>query len=243
MDKFELDSKSIYKILTAKNIDYFHHVNTYQTSKTFIENNALLSRKYVDNKHLNQTPQSSDAIDKEYGIYDDIFVDGLDLHKHFNRNSPYGPIMFKIDLKLLTVPNFSKIYITKDNPTNWRSKPNLEDRYYNDINEFEKDYRNSGKLKDGQIMFTFKNASNTLKLNKFCKGVIVDNPHVFSTDKSKSLGHITFDKISNELKNNGLGHINVTLRHSGKTLPICWCVANYGQMMLANKDKLKKMYI
>lgn len=227
----------------SKNIKYFHHVNTFQTSKTFIENNALLSRKYVSDNSLTQTTQSSDAIDIKYDVFDDIFVDGLDLHQHFNRNSPYGPIMFKLDLKLLTIPNFSKIYITKDNPTNWFSKPNLNDRYYNDIDEFEKDYRNSGKVKDGQIMFTFKNSSSTLKLNKFCREVIIDNPHIFSTDKSKSLGHITYDKIVAQLKNNGLGHIKVTLRHSDKTVPFCWCVSNYGQMRLLDKTKLRKMYI
>ncbi|SRX52223.1 hypothetical protein [Aequorivita sp. CIP111184] len=243
MDEFALDSKSVYKILTTKNIKFFHHVNTFQTSKTFIENNALLSRKFVSDNSLNQTSQSSDAIDIKYDVYDDIFVDGLDLHEHFSRNSSYGPFMFKIDLKLLTVPSFSKIYITKDNPTNWNLKPKLTDRYYNDLKEFEKDYRNSGKVKDGQIMFTFKNVSTNLKLNKFCKEVIVDNPYIFSTDKSKSLGHITFDKIVAELKNNGLGHINVTLRHSDKTVPFCWCITNYGQMRLVNKAKLRTMYI
>lgn len=151
--------------------------------------------------------------------------------------------MFKFDLKLLTVPSFSKIYITKDNPTNWYSKPKLTDRYYDSLDDFEKDYRNSGKIKDGQIMFTFKKSSKALKLNKFCKEIIVDNPYIFSTDKSKSLGHITYDKVSNELKNNRLSHIKVTLRHYDETLPFCWCVKNYGQMKLLNKTELRKMYI
>ena len=242
MEEFALDSKKVYKILKNKNIEFLHHVNTFQTSKTFIENSSLLSRQYVEDNNLNQTTQDSDSIDKKYEIFDDIFLDGLDLHKHFNRNSPYGPIMFKIDLKILTLPDFSKIYITKDNPTNWHKKPNWDERYYKDIKVFENEYRNSGKVKDGQIMFTFKNTPNMTKLNKFCKEIIVDNPHIFSRDKSKSLGHITLYKIRELLKSNGLSHLKLTLRHSDKTVPFCWCITNYKKMRLTDKIKLRKMY-
>ncbi|ASU35838.1 hypothetical protein MuYL_3953 [Mucilaginibacter xinganensis] len=208
------------------------------TSITFIRNNALLTRKFVEDNNLPQTVQNSDPIDKEYGLWDDIFLDGLDLHQHFNRNSPYGPIMFKIDLKILTLPDFQNVYITKDNPTNWRSKPNWDDRYYKNIEEFAKDYRNSGRVRDGQIMFTFKNCSDKIKLNKFCREIIVDNPHILLKDNIRSLGTLALSKIVSELSSNKLSHIPVTLRHNENTLPFCWCVKNYGQMQLFNKSEL-----
>lgn len=241
MKQFALNSKEIYRILNLKGINFFHHVNTFQTSKTFIENNGLLSRKYVEENNLIQTHQESDELDRQYGVFDDVFVDGLDLHEHFNRNSPYGPIMFKIDLKILTVPDFSEVYITKDNPTNWHKRPNLEDRYYENIGEFESEYRNGSKVRDGQIMFTFKNSSTKLKLNKFCREIIVDNPHILSLDKSKSLGPVTFDKIHDLLKGNRLGHVKLTLRHPDN-IPMCWCVKNYNAMKLTRRSRFDRCF-
>lgn len=243
MKQFALSSKTIYKILTDKKIESFHHVNTLKTSLTFIQNNALLSRQFVEQNSLIQTAQDSDLIDKKYSIWDDIFVDGLDLHDHFNRNSPYGCIMFKIDLKLLTLPGFQEVYITKDNPTNWHKIPEWTDRYYANVEEFNSEYGNKGKIWDGRIMFTFKNTNDKIKLNKFCKEIIVDNPHIFSSDKTKSLGHLTFNKIVNELGKNNLSHIKTTLRHSEKSLPFCWCVTNYAQMRYFNRTKLEQFFL
>jgi len=240
MDGCALSSKSVYQILIKKEIDSFHHVNTLKTSLTFIKNNALLSRGHVENNGLIQTIQSSDGIDKEYDIWDDVFLDGLDLHRHFCRNSPYGPIMFKIDLKILTLPDFQEIYITKDNPTNWKSKPSVHDCYYKDLSEFENDYRNSGKIKDGQIMFTFKSPGRNIKLNKFCNEIIVDDPNIFSSDKS--LGILAKKKIIDELQINGLGHIPVSLRHSNEKWHSCWCFTNYSSMRFLNLDKMKLFF-
>ena len=62
----ELNAKKLYAILNNKGIDSFYHANTVCTSKTFIDNNALLSRQYIEENNLNQTEQKSD--EKQYEI-------------------------------------------------------------------------------------------------------------------------------------------------------------------------------
>ncbi|MBK9485679.1 MAG: hypothetical protein IPO01_10855 [Chitinophagaceae bacterium] len=59
---------------------------------TFIKQGALLSRGYVETNKLAQTAQTSDALDKEFDVWDTVFLDGTDLHKKFGSRNKYGPI-------------------------------------------------------------------------------------------------------------------------------------------------------
>lgn len=242
MDEYKLDSRKLYEILKKKGINSFHHANTVLTSKSFIEARSMLSRGHVEKLGLFQTEQASDAIDKKFNVWNDIFLDGLDLHKHFSRNSPYGPIMFLIDLKILHSPNFPHVYITKSNPTVWNSTTQWSQRYYSNLDDFDKEYRNSKKVRDGQIMFTFKNIEKGIKLNKYCHEILVDNPNILSRDRTKSLGIVTMKRIEQSLKKNGLSHIPVRLRHQGERFTRCWCSTNYLIMRKSNLPQLKKLF-
>lgn len=64
----------IKQILISKQINYLYHSNTVETSITFLRHGGLLSRGAVEKNGLNQTPQRSDEIDKQLGIYNDIFL-------------------------------------------------------------------------------------------------------------------------------------------------------------------------
>ena len=59
----------VYQVLKGIGATHLHHANTVTTSCTFLEHAALLSRDYVEKHGLAQTNQSSDEIDKKYGIW------------------------------------------------------------------------------------------------------------------------------------------------------------------------------
>ena len=68
-----LDPKELYEFFESKKLKYFYHANTVRTSCTFIEQNGLMSRGYVEYKGLTQTPQTSDEVDKKFDVWNDIF--------------------------------------------------------------------------------------------------------------------------------------------------------------------------
>ncbi|MCR5637474.1 MAG: hypothetical protein K6F97_01305, partial [Lachnospiraceae bacterium] len=74
--------------------DRLFHANSVKTSINFIRRMALFSRKFGEERNL-QTVQNSDVIDKEFGVWNDIFFDNVDIpYKSGNNVSAYGPVMF-----------------------------------------------------------------------------------------------------------------------------------------------------
>ncbi|MAN03570.1 MAG: hypothetical protein CMI35_10840 [Owenweeksia sp.] len=116
MDEYGLSAKSLYTILKNKGVEFLYHANTVSTSITFIENNALLSRHFVESNNLFQSNQPSDKEDKLFDVWDHVFLDGEDLHKRYSRANKYGPVLFRFKLELLTSPQFQNVFITKTNP-------------------------------------------------------------------------------------------------------------------------------
>ena len=64
----ELDAREVHRILVAKGVDHFTHVNTVKTSCSFLRSGKLLSRGTIDELGLPQTDQQSDSIDQEHGL-------------------------------------------------------------------------------------------------------------------------------------------------------------------------------
>lgn len=100
MENYKLPSKEIYQILRDKGLQYLYHANTVSTSQTFIKQNALLSRGFVEENGLVQTDQKSDNEDKLYDVWNHVFLDASDLHSLYSRANYYGPVAFQIKLEL-----------------------------------------------------------------------------------------------------------------------------------------------
>lgn len=243
MDDFKISSKGVYQILKEKGIEFLHHSNTIATSITFIEERALLSRHFVETNNLKQTSQKSDREDKKFDVWDSVFLDGEDLHKRYSRANKYGPVLFRLKLDMLTSPIIQHLYVTKSNPWYWNDSTQIEQKYYKSIEDLNKDYL-TGKKLDSQIMFTIKSPECNIKLNKYLHSVGVDIPQLLiNTRNGQQLtaGEYAFEVISNSLKANGLGHIPVLKRHSGK-LTFCQCVANYNFLHAFDKSEFKKRF-
>jgi hypothetical protein len=244
MDKYYLSTKALYKLLKDKGVEYLYHSNTVLTSLTFINNRALLSRAFVENNNLTQTSQKSDNKDIEYNVWDDVFIDGIDLHETYKRPNHYGPILFVLKLEMLLSTSLQNVLITKNNPWYWKSNDNINDRYYSNIEDVKSDYL-TGKGIDARIMFTFRSSGNSIRLNKYLHFICIDKPNIivnFKSGEQKNIGDFAILKISEAMKKNGLGHISVFHRHlNGDEYP-CWCNVKYNFLYNTDFNEFKNRF-
>lgn len=129
-----MDPREVYEVLRAIGATQLHHANTVATSCTFLEQGGLLSRGYVESNGLLQTPQSSDEIDKKFEIWDDVFLDHVDIHHRGGvKKGPnlYGPVLFSFPVELLlALPEETLVRVTRTNPVHWQEGQSDADRWY-----------------------------------------------------------------------------------------------------------------
>jgi len=243
IEDFALSSKALYSILKEKNVQFLYHANTVATSLTFIKSGCLLSRHQVEIDGLTQSYQKSDEHDKKHDVWDHIYVDGTDHHKIYGQSNFYGPVLFRLDLKLLVSPSFQEIYVMKSNPMFWNDKMSLDDKFYQNIDEIAADYLTK-KKNDAQIMFTFRNPGHNLKFNKFLHSIGIDEPSIpikLRTGAEIPAGDFVRTTIESALKDNNLSHIPVLKRHE-KGLEWCKCEAQYTFMYNFNLKEFKRRF-
>lgn len=127
-----MTSEDVKNVLIRHQVEGLFHANTVLTSISFLKNRGLCSRQYISQlPDSYQTGQYSDAGDQQFGIYNDIFFDSVDIHRRAHRCNQYGPVTFIYSLDLLSSPALeNQVRITKDNPIRWKSGINLENRYF-----------------------------------------------------------------------------------------------------------------
>ena len=214
----KLDNKELFQLYQDKEINYFYHANTVRTSRTFIDQGGLLSRGAVEDKKLNQTAQSSDDIDKLFGVWSDIFLDTTDLHTYFGRQNYYGPVLFKFSIDFLNEENY-EIWVTKDNPINWNQDMDDNEKFFTSVEELRSEWNNYQRQRKMTII---KNNSEPV-LFEYIKDVIVDNPAV----KDPGRNIVYFNQAVSDLKESL--KINPPLKNKFSTRKCsgCFCRSNY----------------
>lgn len=193
--------------------DGLYHANSVSTSISYIRNKILYSRQYGDDyfQHF-QTVQASDDSDKKDGVYNDLFFDNCDIRSISKNHSPYGPISFVVDEKVLRDP-FSTIRITKVNPWHTRSgKPfremAYEERYYTSIRA----------LREGEGEFPFRSRTDhhTTFWNKSKLDLTQDVLKYILLDRNKDMDRTlrVKERLEEELAQAGLTKVPVILRQS-----------------------------
>lgn len=166
MEDYKLPSQEIYQILRDKGVQYLYYANTVSTSQTFIKQNALLSRGFVEENGLIQTDQKSDKEDKLYDVWNHVFLDASDLLSLYSRANYYGPVTFQVKLELLNSPDLPYIFITKSSPMHWKLDTPIESKFYNNVEDVKTEYL-TGKKLDSRIMFTFRDSQKTISIRDF----------------------------------------------------------------------------
>jgi hypothetical protein len=112
-----MQGNEVYGVLKQIGAVHLHHANSVNTSCTFLEQGGMLSREFVESHKLLQTAQSSDGVDKTYGIWDRIFLDHVDIHDRGGRArgaNYYGPVLFIFDIEILHgLPEGTEILVAK----------------------------------------------------------------------------------------------------------------------------------
>lgn len=226
-----INPKELYEFLKNNGISHLYHANTVTTSCTFIRQGGLLSRGAVESKKLLQTPQDSDTIDKKYNVWNDIFLDVLDLHKFFPRENYYGPVCFVLKSELLLDNNLPNLSITANNPIYW-SENNDSLNYINSLEDYINNFETSCKNKIiQQKMITIHSNNWLLPFNPYLVNIILDNPYIDNFyDKA-------YNKLSNELINNNLNKSLLKERHCTN----CFCSKNYKNKY--THDDLEKLFL
>ncbi|WP_299123336.1 hypothetical protein [uncultured Tenacibaculum sp.] len=238
--KYDLDPKELFKILTKKKIKFLYHANTISTSKTFLNNKSLFSRKYIEDNKLFQTKQYSDEKDKKIGVWDGIFLDAIDIHEEFNRANLYGPFLFSLDLKLLESEHVKTVKITKKNPVHWALTESNDNWYYSDLKEFNENYKIGNKRKDVGSMFIFEDIDGVIPLAPYLKRITLDNPNLYVSynNKDKLLSNIVKEEIDELLNKNGFEGVEKVLRHKFSNIT-CSCWREYKRL---RRTELKKLF-
>ncbi|MCX2584284.1 hypothetical protein [Pedobacter sp. MR22-3] len=222
--RYHQDGEEVYKILKDKGVAYLYHANTLSTSQTFIEEGALLSRNYVEKNKLLQTEQDSDDKDKKYGIWDDVFLDGVDNHVAHSRDNIYGPVLFLLKPEILLELGEHPLLVTQFNPQHWHEIPTWKRRYIYNLNHLEQNYKTFQNI-SSRMMFTIRGTDKHINLRKYLTEIIVD-PSEF-TVRGIPMGEFLQQQIRKSLDDNGLSSIAVTIREHTIQKTNCSCFHEY----------------
>lgn len=223
-----IPSKHVFEALESEGITEIHHANSVATSCLFLRSEALLSRGTIERRGLKQTPQSSDALDKKYSIWFDVFADTVDIHHRAKRANSYGPVTFVLDAELIKNTNTGRVWVTKLNPTKWAGKTEKQ-RWF----QGKADLKES--LVRGQFdqMLVFRHCGGELPFRSFLKEIILDDPEMQSEEGI-------------DLYSMAVGALRLAMAGSDIDLPItrrkcsfsCSCVEDYE----SNHDRTFMMF-
>lgn len=224
----DIPSRHVYEALIKKGINELHHANSVATACQFIRSKSLMSRGTVERLGISQTPQSSDDIDKRYGIWFDVFVDSVDIHSRASRANVYGPVMFVFDTELIEKSYTGRIWVTKLNPTKWSGKSDTE-RWFQDKTDL------AGNLVRGRFdqMIVLRHCGGQLPFKKYLKKIILDDP------KLKTEDDVNFYSMA-------VGALRLAMQDAGLEIPIerrkcktgCVCRKYWSE----DDDRLFKMF-
>jgi hypothetical protein len=214
-----MNGPDVLAVLLAKGIPHVFHANSVLTSGAFLRQGGLLSRGYAEANNQPQTPQYTDAIDKRFGIWHDVFVDSDDYHRRIRNPNQYGPVVFEIDSQILNhLPAGSEVFVTRSNPTKWANGQSHGDRY------FETSQQLSAALTKGTFdyMITIRTPNGMLPFGQHLIQVVLDDPSKQRADNTDVFA-------------SALAALQVMAQQSGVTAPLikrtcndgCKCAATY----------------
>jgi hypothetical protein len=216
-----MNALEVLAVLRAKGVTVLHHANTVQTACTYLRAGALLSRAEVEKRRLHQTKQSSDDLDKHFGIWNDIFLDGVDIHYRSKTKNHYGPVCFEFDIDsvLRDAALSQAVQVTKKNPVNWTANEQQKDWYFASAIELSEEYT-YGDFGKHVIVRT---PSGALSLMPHLKRVVLDDP-LLNVD-----GMPMFDAALKDLQDAAKDGKVIVKFAKHQCQSDCRCTATYGK--------------
>jgi hypothetical protein len=224
----DIPSKHVFEVLMEKGINELHHANSVVTACQFLRSKSLMSRGTVERLGITQTPQSSDDVDKRYGIWFDVFADSVDIHHRAKRANAYGPVLFVFDAQLINRSDTGRIWVTKLNPTKWGGRSDRQ-RWFQSKEDLQENFV-KGRFDQ---MLVFRHCGGQLPFRRFLKKIILDDP--------QREGDARVDLYSM-----AVGALRLAMADSGMDVPVerrvcpkgCVCEEEYAQ----GQERLRVMF-
>ncbi|WP_234734786.1 hypothetical protein [Tellurirhabdus bombi] len=228
----------VYEIFKRNGWNSLFHANTVATTKTFLDQKGLLSRKYVEDRGLFQTAQHTDDLDKKFKIWDLIFLDGKDLSQRFRRPNYYGPILFQFDTEILLSDEIKSIRITRCNPCHWQNNEYVHRHCYTSLEEFEKNYSSNDGETVGGIMLMLETSEGRIDITEHLKMLTAYLPSDTITMMYKNENLPVRKVVSKYLKPSfdSLGVTTKCIRNNS------WA-RSYDRMFHDNPDDFKRFFL
>lgn len=218
----DLDAAAVFKILIEKGASLLHHANTVTTSHSFLSSGLLLSRAATERLNFRMTIQKSDVIDKDYGIWNFIFLDTVDIHNRTRNFNFYGPVMFVLNTGAILGICSNPVRVTKKNPTKWTGSDTIQDRYFTSIEELAIDLK-IGQF-DNMIMLAGDNGQLLLNDNLLSE-IKLDDPQIIWKG-GDTVFKTAIDYLDAGKTDSGIG-ISIEARtHESQ----CGCIDSYSRM-------------
>lgn len=223
-----MNGQEVGEVLRRKRVTELHHANTVTTSCTFLQLGGLASRGHVEGKGLSQTPQYTDAADKQFGIWNDIFVDSVDIHERASRRNCYGPVLFVLDAAIIDhLPPGSEVVVMKKNPTKWVVGEPDERRYFSGVHDLDENF-SKGEF---DHMIVIRGGDGLLPFQSFVKHILVDDPGRCLTSGQQAIEWAEGRLKAAFPKTSGCPPIN-------RRACLCGCVQQYGDLRATDLDRL-----
>jgi hypothetical protein len=170
-----ITSRKVYEFLLEKGVEKLYHANSVATSCLFLREETLFSRGTVERNGFKQTSQTSDAVDKKYSIWFDVFIDSVDIHHRARRRNVYGPVTLVLDTEIIQNNITGNIWVTKLNPTKWAGKT-TEQRWFQDIEDLQENFT----VGTFDHMIVFRHCGGELPWTSSLLEIILDDPSITS---------------------------------------------------------------
>ncbi len=168
-----MTGQEVHAVLTAKGITTLHHANSVMTSNSLIRLRALASRGVVEASQLPQSYQYSDAADKRYGIWNDVFLDAPDFHSRISNPNQYGPVTFELSIEvLLSLHHDSRVLVARSNPTKWDAVPNEADRYFWTLDQLRAGF----SFGEFDHMLVIRTPTGVVPFGAYLRRILLDDP-------------------------------------------------------------------
>jgi len=215
----EILPKRIYETLKDKGVSSIYHANSVITSCHFLRNRYLMSHDAVARLGLVQKSLLSDQIGKNYGIWNDIFTDSVDIHSQHDNVNIHGPVLFELDIEIIKNTYTGKVWVTKSNPSDWEANTNHERRWFVSANDLDHYFTHG----NSNHMAIFRHCGGKLPIHNHLKRIILDDPQLQT------------DTYQIDYFSMAYGAIKLAMTEGGIDAPIekrtcksgCSCLQNY----------------
>jgi len=215
-----MTGNEVYNILTSQGVTHLHHANSVKTSLSQLRLAGLASRALVERNKLPQTNQITDDEDREYGIWGDVFVDTVDIHRRLSNRNMYGPVLFVMNVDVLrALPQDARVLVTRSNPTKWSETKTEAERYFMTSAEL----RSGLTVGNFDQMLVIRTSEQIVPFTHHLEEIVLDEPKL-ATGTSPEFDHASA-ALANAVAALGL-RVPVTRR---SCVANCKCVSSYSE--------------